>query len=719
MKVRIQSTNNEKQKRKWASAFIFALMLIVVASAYAQQSAGVLLQSGLYQEQVKGDLDAAIKIYERIFKEFPKDRPVAAKALLHVGLCYEKLGQEEAVRAYRKLINEYTEQLQEVEVARERLAVLIEASTPEKHNFRKIHVPTKLPFRGSGMLSPDGQKLAFISEGSLWVVPVHGKSSPDIVGTPFRLTEPMYAWDVANVSIAWCGNGKWIGFRVAVPKEDQNAEEELYIVPSEGGVPRRLPITWKDWAINVHTLRYALSTDADNLYFTEGSKPEETCIYRMPVEGGDKRQVTKPITRDPALSPDGSKIAYVRINLRSDGKPMLQEVWMKPLDGGERVLVCKVTGKTWLNSPIWSPDGSKIAFLSSADRGGNRFHQIWVVALSPSGKPGLPSKFELPGQTSNLLAGWTRDNKIGILLRSDQQVALFTVPASGGKATQLTTSYTCMPVWAPDDKRVYFDGSHGGDLANLEYVVAEGGKVTRISVLPENLSPTFPSELAVSNDGDKLLFAGFYRYGEAKPPGPLFTVPVEGGMVTPLKIEYTKPIYSVSSPKWSPDENRIAFIAGEEVKPDFNVYSIFAMPASGGETHRISSYEDQVSRGTIDWSPDGELIAFYGEDKTLRLIPSNGGRSQVLVADVGGALPWSGIAWSPDGKQIAYTAGGDLHVVSRDGGEPKIIKTGLDARHLKIDWSGDGKHIAFTASQGGEPELWLMEDFLPETTAVK
>ncbi|NIM99028.1 MAG: tetratricopeptide repeat protein, partial [candidate division Zixibacteria bacterium] len=121
---------------------------------------------------MKGDLDAAIKIYERIFKEFPKDRPVAAKALLHVGLCYEKLGQEEAVRAYRKLINEYTEQLQEVEVARERLAVLIEASTPEKHNFRKIHVPTKLPFRGSGMLSPDGQKLAFISEGSLWVVPV-------------------------------------------------------------------------------------------------------------------------------------------------------------------------------------------------------------------------------------------------------------------------------------------------------------------------------------------------------------------------------------------------------------------------------------------------------------------------------------------------------------------------------------------------------------------
>jgi Tol biopolymer transport system component len=107
------------------------------------------------------------------------------------------------------------------------------------------------------MLSPDGEQLAFISEGSLWVLPVHGKSDPDIAGTPVQLTEPIHAWDVANVSINWSADGKWIGFRVAVPKEDQNAEEELYIVSAEGGAPKRLPITWKDWAMDLFTLRYA------------------------------------------------------------------------------------------------------------------------------------------------------------------------------------------------------------------------------------------------------------------------------------------------------------------------------------------------------------------------------------------------------------------------------------------------------------------------------
>jgi Tol biopolymer transport system component/beta-lactamase regulating signal transducer with metallopeptidase domain len=586
-----------------------------------------------------------------------------------------------------------------------------------KPKFTKIHVPTKLPFRGSGILSPDGQKLAFISGGSVWVLPVHGKSSTEISGTPVRLTEPMHAWDIANVSIAWSGNGKWIGFRVAVPKQDKNAEEELYIIPAEGGTPKRVPITWKDWAINVHTLRYALSPNGETLYFTDGPKLEQTRIYSMSTNGGEKQQITEPITLYPVVSPDGSKIAYVRTNLGPNDVPLMQELWVKPLNGGESVLACKATGKTWFNSPVWSPDSNKIAFLSSADKGGGRFCQIWIVALSSDGIPGAPAKFELPKQTSNLLAGWTQDNKIGVLVPSEQEVALFTVLAKGGKATQLTTAYTCMPVWAPDGRHIYFDGCHGGKLARLEYVASEGGKINRIPFLPENLSPSFPSDMAISNDGSTLLFAGFYRYGESKPEGSIFTVPVEGGMVTPLRIDNAEKIHSVGSPKWSPDENRVAFIAAEKIKPGLSVYNIFVVPAEGGEAKSISSQEDHLARGTIDWSPDGKLIAFYG-DNALRVISSDGGMFRILVSDIGGGIPWAGIAWSPDGKQVAYTAGGDLHVVSRDGGQPKIIKTDLDARHLKIDWSRDGRQIAFTASRGGDPELWLMENFLPEAMAM-
>ena len=71
MRESTQPIKNEKRKRtnkklQWISGVVFALMFVVVSSAYAQQSAEVLLQSGLYKEEVNGDLEAAIKVFERV-----------------------------------------------------------------------------------------------------------------------------------------------------------------------------------------------------------------------------------------------------------------------------------------------------------------------------------------------------------------------------------------------------------------------------------------------------------------------------------------------------------------------------------------------------------------------------------------------------------------------------------------------------------------------------
>jgi Flp pilus assembly protein TadD len=68
--------------------------------AAQERDAEVLLQQAMHAEQVEGDLEQAISLYRELVEEHGNVRPVAASALLRLGLCYEKLGREEAANAY-------------------------------------------------------------------------------------------------------------------------------------------------------------------------------------------------------------------------------------------------------------------------------------------------------------------------------------------------------------------------------------------------------------------------------------------------------------------------------------------------------------------------------------------------------------------------------------------------------------------------------------------
>jgi Tol biopolymer transport system component len=71
------------------------------------------------------------------------------------------------------------------------------------------------------------------------------------------------------------------------------------------------------------------------------------------------------------------------------------------------------------------------------------------------------------------------------------------------------------------------------------------------------------------------------------------------------------------------------------------------------------------------------------------------------------------VAWSPDGKELAFSFDGRLWTVGVAGGLVTEVRTGLMGVHATyLDWSPDGRTIAFTGSKGGDEELWLMEDFI-------
>ncbi len=133
---------------------VLVLAVVQVSAGYGQQTAEQLFQSALYKEEIEGELDAAIKIYETVIKQHPENRPVAAKSLLHSGICKERLGMKEAQKAYERVVREYTDQSDIVAQAKVRLAVL--ASPGDKKGFVTRRILTDASGIGSNLTS-DGK----------------------------------------------------------------------------------------------------------------------------------------------------------------------------------------------------------------------------------------------------------------------------------------------------------------------------------------------------------------------------------------------------------------------------------------------------------------------------------------------------------------------------------------------------------------------------------
>lgn len=107
-----------------AVVLLAAAGLAVISHVPEQLAASTpaeLYQEGLSKETAEGDLEAAISVYQRIVKEHPQETSVAARAQLHIGMCYEKLGRKQASAAYQEAIERFPTEMEVVEKARERL----------------------------------------------------------------------------------------------------------------------------------------------------------------------------------------------------------------------------------------------------------------------------------------------------------------------------------------------------------------------------------------------------------------------------------------------------------------------------------------------------------------------------------------------------------------------------------------------------------------------
>jgi Tol biopolymer transport system component len=678
-----------------------ALLVIVLLAAsgswhLSSNAQGVteaerLLQKAMLLETVDGNLQAAIDQYKKIVAENGGNRVVAARALLRLGGCYEKLGVAEAYKTYLRLINDYSDQTAEVTLARQKLAALAEVSREQASGpgFRKITIPGEVS--PGAQLSPDGGRLAMVSGGDVWVVKLQGQVAPEIAGVPERLTKGANAsW----MGLTWSGNGQWIAFN-----EDKVPTKDIYVLPASGGalrkVPRAVPLLGgAHWHLG-------LSSDGGRLAYT--TMLEDRMLLQMvSVNTGETvMRFANPDAMEPRFSPDNSHVAYV--GHRKWPADPLGEVRVMRLADRRDFPVTETP--TLFRSPVWSPDGSLLAFLAH-HRDDLSVEEVWITRVSRTGEgPGEPTKIKLP-RFAQSVAGWTADNKIGLLFTSPSRNAIYTVPLSGGKATQVTPEGdTFNPQWSPDGRSIYFRWGQG-DIAQ---VPAAGGTIREVPMTGAKVRVALPNGgNHISPDGNRIVFAGPME----KVLGVhLWTVPVTGG--EPVRLAM-KPDLDAFQPRWSPDGRWIAFDSERTVPGERKLdENIFVVSSQGGEPRQLTNHTDCFCE-LLAWSPAGDSIAYACSDQIIRIVPVGGGEPRtVLKADGLGTPRRNSLAWTVDGSRLIYSAKGRLWTVSTAGGEPAAITTDLDGNILQFALSPDGGRIAFNAPSGGDLELWLMEGFLP------
>jgi dipeptidyl aminopeptidase/acylaminoacyl peptidase len=176
----------------------------------------------------------------------------------------------------------------------------------------------------------------------------------------------------------------------------------------------------------------------------------------------------------------------------------------------------------------------------------------------------------------------------------------------------------------------------------------------------------------------------------------IWLVETESGAQTPLVTGAG----SHSSPRWSPNADRIAYVStAEGGRPQ-----LFVRWMQTGQTARLAELTD--APGSLEWSPDGQWIAFtmFAPDEKARL---------------GEAPPKpEGAEWAPPLEVITdltYRADGagylkpgytHIYAVSADGGAPRQLTFGAYNEGGPISWTHDGKHLIVT---GNRTENWRRE----------
>ncbi len=350
---------------------------------------------------------------------------------------------------------------------------------------------------------------------------------------------------------------------------------------------------------------------------------------------------------DAHISPDGKQVAYVVTVVDRERNRRNSTIWMVAVDGrsAPRRLTAESANS---NSPRWSPDGTRLAFLSSR--------------MAESRETAAPAANVAPAEPPR------------------PQICI--LPMEGGEAQVLSHLKNGVSSfqWSPDGRR---------------FVV---------------LSRTGPSDAIAPKDRKsdvrhykhisyKFNDTGWYDDKRSH----LWIVDAATGSEKQLT---SGDDWNDTDPQWSPDGAHIAFVSdrsGREYDDSHN-RDVWVIPAEGGPLTKISdhAFDDEMPR----WSRDSRQILFAGQTARrqfpkLYIAPASGGPSHLVTEDID-LIP-SGLHWGPGENEVRFESGFK--------GTFQIFRVDLGSRKLSQVTSGERAYRGFDLNERAGVMTYFANDF--------